>query len=139
MKRYYPLTQLLAVAGAFVVVTTFAFSSSTATSIDFAISIGATLAGLGIAALAPSRAGVGIGLGTAVLGAWSILVTLGIFSGSTQRWLDFAAGAAFAAAGLAAGALIERAQRRALEGADTPAPASSNGFRVAAQDRVVHA
>src|SRR4051794_40632593 len=66
MKRYHPLTQLLAVAGAFVVVTTFAFSSSVATSIDFAVAIGATLAGLAIATIAPRprRAHVGIGVGT---------------------------------------------------------------------------
>ena len=130
MKLYYPLTQLLAVAGAFVVVTTFAFSSSTATSIDFAISIGATLAGLAIA----RGTNLPIGLGTAVVGAWSILVTLGIFSGATQRWLDFAAGVAFAAAGLAAGALIERSNRRPVV---APAGvAASNGYRAAEQDRV---
>src|SRR3954452_4978413 len=134
MKRYYPLTQLLAVAGAFVVITTFAFSTSAATAIDFAISIGAALVGLAIA-----RSSVAIGVGTAVVGAWSILVTLGIFSGATQRWLDFAAGGAFAVAGLAAGALFERSQRRALAVATVPAPVSSNGFRVAEQDRVVHA
>jgi hypothetical protein len=133
MKLYYPLTQLLGVAGAFVVITTFAFSSSAATSIDFAISIGAVLAGLVIA----RTINVAIGLGTAVVGAWSILVTLGIFSGSTQRWLDFAAGVAFAAAGLTAGALIERSSRRsAVAPAVVP---SSNGFRAAEQDRVVHA
>jgi hypothetical protein len=139
MKLYYPLTQLLGIAGAFVVITTFAFSSSASTSIDFAISIGAVLAGVAIAAMAPNAAGRGIGLGTAVVGAWSILVTIGIFSGATQRWLDFAAGGAFAVAGLAAGALVERSQRRALAIATVPAPVSSNGFRVAEQDRVVHA
>jgi hypothetical protein len=141
MKRYYPLTQLLAVAGAFIVVTTFAFSSSVATSIDFAVAIGVTLVGLAIAAIAPSssrRSHVAIGVGSAAVGAWTILVTLGIFSGATQRWLDFAAGVAIASAGLAAGALVERAQRRGLV-AEMPAPASSNGFRVAEQDRVVHA
>jgi hypothetical protein len=126
--RNYTLTQVLAVAGAFMVITTFAFSTSAATSIDFAISIGAALVGLAIA----REANVAIGLGTTVVGAWSILVTLGIFSGATQRWLDFAAGAAFAAAGLAAGALIERSQRRAV----ITVPASSNGYRVAEQDRV---
>ncbi len=132
MKHYYLLSQILGVAGAFVIVTTFAFSTSTATSIDFAISIGAVLAGLALA----RGTNVVLGAGTAVVGAWSILVTLGIFSGATQRWLDFAAGAAFAAAGLAAGALIERSQRRALAVAETPVPAGSNGFHVAAQDRV---
>jgi hypothetical protein len=130
MKLSYPLTQLLAVAGAFVVVTTFAFSSSASTAIDFAISIGATLVGLAIA----RSTNLAIGLGTAVVGTWSILVTAGIFSGSTQRWLDFAAGVAFAAAGVVAGALIERSNRRTLV---APAGvASSNGYRVAEQDRV---
>ena len=128
MKLSYPLTQVLAVAGAFVVVATFAFSSSTSTSIDFAISIGATVAGLAIA-----RTNLAIGIGTAVVGAWSILVTLGIFSGATQRWLAFAAGIAFATAGLVAGALIERKQRQA---ARVVAPAASNGYRVYEQDRV---
>jgi hypothetical protein len=132
MKHYYLLSQILGVAGAFVIVTTFAFSTSAATSIDFAISIGAVLAGLALA----RGTSIALGAGTAVVGAWSILVTLGIFSGATQRWLDFAAGAAFAAAGLAAGALIERSQRRALAVAEAPVPAGSNGFHVAAQDRV---
>jgi hypothetical protein len=128
MKLSYPLTQLLAVAGSFVVVSTFAFSSSTSTSIDFAISIGATLVGLVLARTKPA-----IGLGTAVVGAWSILVTAGIFSGSTQRWLDFAAGIAFATAGVVAGALIARNQRTA---APVVAPAGSNGYRVYEQERV---
>ena len=127
--RNYTLTQLLAVAGGFVVITTFAFGTSAATSIDFAISIGAALAGLAIA----RGVSLGIGLSTVVVGAWSILVTLGIFSGSTQRWLDFAAGIAFATAGLVAGALIERKQRRATR---VVAPAASNGYRVYEQDRV---
>jgi hypothetical protein len=131
MKLSYPLTQVLAVAGAFMVVATFAFSSSTSTSIDFAISIGAVLAGLAIA----RSVSTAIGLGTALVGAWSILVTLGIFSGTTQRWLDFAAGAAFAAAGLAAGALIERSQRRATE-QPVVVPASSNGYRAVDPERV---
>jgi hypothetical protein len=127
--RNYTLTQILGVAGAFMVITTFAFSTSAATSIDFAISIGAVLAGLAIARSTNAL----IGASTAVVGAWSILVTVGIFSGATQRWLDFAAGAAFAVAGVVAGALVARAQL----GAVAVAPmASSNGYRVAEQDRV---
>jgi len=128
--RNYTLTQILAVAGAFMVITTFAFSTSAATSIDFAISIGAVLAGL---AIARSSSAV-IGLATAVVGAWSILVTLGIFSGATQRWLDFAAGSAFAVAGLVAGALLARSQRVAAS--PLVATAGSNGYRVVDQDRV---
>jgi hypothetical protein len=118
--RNYTITQLLAVAGAFVVVTTFAFGTSAATSIDFAISIGAVLAGLAIA----RGVSAGIGVATVVVGAWSILVTAGIFSGATQRWLDFAAGAAFALAGVVAGSVVARA-----EAAQVSAPAS---IRVAA-------
>jgi hypothetical protein len=128
MKRYYPLTQLLAVAGGFVVITTFAFGASAATSIDFAISIGALLIGLAVA----RGVSAGIGLGTSVLGAWSILVTLGIFSGATQRWLDFAAGAAFAVAGLVASALVARSQGEAT----IVAPAASNGYRVVEPEHV---
>ena len=120
MKLSYPLTQLLAIAGAFMIVCAFPFSSSTSTSIDFAISIGAVLAGLAIA----RSVSVAVGVGTALVGVWSILVTLGIFSGTTQRWLDFAAGG-----------LIERSQRPAA----TPvaaAPASSNGYRVVDPERI---
>jgi hypothetical protein len=87
------------VAGAFIVVATFAFSSSTSTSIDFAISIGATVVGLTIA-----RTNLAIGIGIA-----------------------------FAAAGLVAGALIERKQRQA---APVVATVSSNGYHVYEQDRV---
>jgi hypothetical protein len=128
--RNYTITQLLAIAGAFVVITTFAFGTSAATSIDFAISIGAVLAGLAIA----RGVSLGIGLSTVVVGAWSILVTLGIFSGSTQRWLDFAAGAAFAVAGVVAGALVARSQSAAP--AATVAPAGSNGYRVVQPEQV---
>lgn len=130
-KLSYPLTQLLAVAGAFMIVSTFAFSSSTSTSIDFAISIGAVLAGVAIA----RSVSIAIGLGTALVGVWSILVTLGIFTGTTQRWLDFAAGAVFAVAGLAAGALIERSQRPAAAPVAV-APASPNGHRVVDPERI---
>ena len=42
-------------------------------------------------------------------------MTLGIFSGATQRWLDFAGGAVFAVAGLAAGALVGRSERVAAQ------------------------
>jgi hypothetical protein len=76
-----------------------------------------------------------MGASTAVLGVWSILVTVGIFSGATQRWLDFAAGTAFAVAGVAAGALVARAQNGAVAVAPVANP-SSNGYRAVEQDRV---
>src|SRR5205823_1615234 len=44
-------------------------------------------------------------LATATLGAWSVLVTVGIFSGATQRWVTFAAAAAVTGLALAGQAL----------------------------------
>src|SRR5215218_6665183 len=102
--RYPLLTQVLAVAGGFVVVTTFAFSQGTANSIDFAIAIGVVAVALASIAVAPApQRGrlVALGAAAVVIGAWTILVTLGIFMGTTQEWLVFASGAAIAAAGLA--------------------------------------
>jgi len=108
LSKYYPhLLQALAVAAGFVVLSTFAFGHSTANAIDFAISIAITV--LGVVAVAVGRGKVerAIGLATVVLGSWSILVTVGIFSGSTQRWITFAAAAAVAGLALAGQALEE--------------------------------
>ena len=96
-KSYPYLLQALAVAAGFVVLSTFAFGHSTANAIDFAISIGITVLGVGVFAAGRGRLERGIGLAATLLGAWSILVTVGLFSGGTQRWLTFAAAAAIAA------------------------------------------
>lgn len=118
LSKPYPLITLaLALAGAFVVVSTFAFAQSTANSIDFAIAIGVTVLGLAGLVSSPSehshvhRAIAG---GVVALGAWTILVTLGIFSGTTQEWIVFGAGAATAAAGLAGHGLYETGRERRL-------------------------
>jgi peptidoglycan/LPS O-acetylase OafA/YrhL len=116
-KPYSLITLTLAVAGAFVVVTTFAFAQGTANAIDFAVAIGATVLGAAALASAPSearRAHRTIAAGVVVLGAWTILVTLGIFSGATQEWIVFGAGAAIAAAGLAGHGLYEAGRERRL-------------------------
>jgi hypothetical protein len=123
--RYPLITQALAAAGGFVVVTTFAFSRGTANSVDFAVAIGITAVALGSIAVAPAphrRRLVALGAATAAVGAWTILVTLGIFSGATQEWLVFASGAAIAAAGLAGTTLYELS-RSALG----TSPTQSNG------------
>ncbi len=131
-NRYFPLTQLLAVAGAVVVVNAFAFSASTARAIDFAIAIAVTVIGVAGAVLAPSRGQRALmGVATAI-GAWTILVTVGIFSGSTQRWLDFAAGAAIAAIGLLAGSLYEARRGSSVVAVEV----SGNGHRSAAETRI---
>jgi hypothetical protein len=119
MKRYSVLTQLLAVAGAFIVVTTFAFSQSVATSIDFGVAVGITTVALLSALVAPAdrrRTHVGLALASTIVGAWTILVALGIFSGAAQRWLDFAGGAAVAGVASVAGAINEASLRRRLAG-----------------------
>ena len=107
-SKYYPhLLQALAVAAGFVVLSTFAFGHSTANAIDFAVSIAITVLGAGTLALGRGKVERGIGLATTVLGAWSILVTVGIFSGSTQRWITFAAAAAVTGLALAGKTLEE--------------------------------
>jgi hypothetical protein len=132
MKRYFALTQLLAVAGAVVVVNTFAFSASTARAIDFAIAIAVTVAGIAGVILAPSRAQRALMGAATAIGAWTILVTVGIFSGSTQRWLDFAAGAAIAGVGVLAGSLYESRRGSAVG----PVEAAANGHRPGVETRI---
>ena len=106
-KHYPNLLQALVVVAGFVVLSTFAFGHSTANAIDFAISIAITLLGLGVVAAGRGKVERAIGVATTALGAWSILVTVGIFSGSTQRWLTFAAAAAVAGLALAGQAIEE--------------------------------
>ena len=107
-SKYYPnLLQALAVAAGFVVLSTFAFGHSTANAIDFAVSIAITVLGVGVVAAGRGKVERAIGVATTALGAWSILVTVGIFSGSTQRWLTFAAAAAVVGLALAGQAIEE--------------------------------
>ena len=94
--RYRIAMLVLGVAGAFVIVSTYAFARGTANAIDFAIAIGATAVGAGAVLAARTRGQRGVALTTTAVGAWTILVTAGIFAGSTQRWLTFAAGCAVA-------------------------------------------
>ena len=108
MSKYYPyLLQALAIAAGFVVVSTFAFGHSTANAIDFAIAIGITVVGAAAVLAGRGKVERGIGLATTVLGAWSVLVTVGIFSGDTQRWITFAAAAAVTALALTGQVLEE--------------------------------
>lgn len=111
--RYPLLTQLLAVAGAFVVTATFAFSQGTANAINFAVAIAITLVALATSLTAPRGLSYrSLGVAAAVVGAFTILVTLGIFSGDAQRWVVFGGGAAVASAGLASHLLYLGSLRR---------------------------
>jgi hypothetical protein len=112
LNRYPLLAQLLGIAAAFIVVTTFAFGHPAANSIDFGVFIGITVISLIATAVAPGAKERVVSLGVALVGAWSILVTAGIFSGSTQRWLAFAGACAVAASAAGAQALYELARER---------------------------
>src|SRR3954471_16921972 len=97
MSIRYRLAMLaLGAAGAFTVVSTYAFSRGAANAIDFAIAIGVTLVAAGAIAAGRSGRQVAVAATTTAIGIWTILVTAGIFSGATQRWLTFAAGCAVA-------------------------------------------
>jgi hypothetical protein len=100
----------LLVAGAFIVVSTFAFGSGAVDGIAFGVSIGTAWFGLVAAVQAPGRGQRALAAVAVLISAWTILVALGIFSGATQTWLIFAGGAAIAAAGLAAAAQATRPQ-----------------------------
>jgi hypothetical protein len=108
LSKYYPhMLHALAVAAGFVVLSTFAFGHSTANAIDFALSIAITVIGVGVVAAGRGKVERALGAATTVLGAWSILVTVGIFAGPTQRWLTFAAAAAVTGLALAGQVLEE--------------------------------
>jgi peptidoglycan/LPS O-acetylase OafA/YrhL len=123
LSKSYPLiTVALAIAGGFVVLTTFAFAQGTANAIDFAIGIGITVLGLVALATAPAerrRTHRALSGAVVAIGAWTILVTLGIFSGDTQNWLVFGSGAAVAAAGLTAHGLYEAGRERRVAALET--------------------
>lgn len=95
---------------------TFAFGRSNAIDIAFAVAIGVTAVAVLALARPPAEhtgAHRAIALLTAAAGAWTILVTLGIYDGETQRWIVFAGGAAVAALGFVAGLLhASGAERR---------------------------
>ena len=116
MSRSCPLLLLgLAVAGGFVLLSTFAFADGASEAIAFGVSIATLLASVVTAAKAPSSAARTLTASIGLVSAWTILVLLGIFSGATQSWLIFAGGATVAGAALiASGADDVRRQRAQL-------------------------
>jgi hypothetical protein len=107
MSRSYSLLTLASVVlGGLLVIDTFAFGGSVATWIAFGLSVAALGTSLAIATSNRVYAAA-----DSLVSAWTILVSLGIFSGSTQTWLIFAGGAAIAAAGVIGNARGERHAR----------------------------
>jgi len=93
-RLYLGLTQALAAAGAFVVISTFGFGHGAANAIDLGVIIGVTIVAAAAVVVSPSARHRAVAAVTTLIGAWTVLVTAGIFSGSTQRWLTFAGAAA---------------------------------------------
>ena len=98
MSRSYTfLMQSIASLAAFVVITTFAFGRSTANPVDFGVAIAITILGVAAISAAGSRAQRLVAAIASLAGAWTVIVNAGVFDGSTQRWLTFAAAAGIAA------------------------------------------
>src|SRR3954447_18336490 len=117
MSIRYRLAMLaLRAAGAFTVVSTYAFSRGSANAIDFAIAIGVTVVAAGSVAAARSGRQVAVSVAVTAIGAWTVLVTAGIFSGATQRWVTFAAGCAVAGIALLETAVHDLREARAQAG-----------------------
>jgi hypothetical protein len=120
MSIRYRLAMLaLGAAGAFTVVSTYAFSRGSANAIDFAVAIGVTVVSLGAIAAGRSGRQIAVALATTAIGAWTILVTAGIFAGATQRWVTFAA--ACAVTGIALLETVAHDLREARAEAGAPA------------------
>jgi hypothetical protein len=102
-RLYAYLMLAFALAGGFIVVTTFAFGHSTANVIGIGVAAVVTLAAAaaaGFICVQPILRGAA--LLTCLSGAWTFLVTVGVFSGDTQRWVTFASGVAIVATSIAA-------------------------------------
>ena len=114
-RSYTYLMQSLASLAAFVVITTFAFGRSAANPIDFGVAIAITLLGIAAIRVANSRSQRAVAAVAALAGAWTVIVNAGVFDGSTQRWLTFAAAAGIAGvASLAEVASIRRADESSV-------------------------
>jgi hypothetical protein len=131
-RIYLGLTQALAAAGGFVVLTTFAFGHGAANAIDLGVIIGVTIVAAAAVLASPSvrhRAVSGV---SALIGAWTILVTAGIFSGATQRWLTFAGAAAITGLALLGHTAYELRRARREVGPERSEDSEPAPMRVAA-------
>jgi hypothetical protein len=111
----------LAIAGGFLVATSFAFGVSTFMWLMFGIGIlGVALAGTGAL---PGRGAQQRGLDgiIGILGAWTIVASL-VFSGSAVMWLGFASGCALVALALAGLTLHELKTERVVHSFELRTP-----------------
>lgn len=91
MDLRYPFLALAnAIAGGFLVVSTFAFAEGTAVDLGFAVSIAVAVFGLAMAYSGLNKAGPAVlGLLTAILAGWTIVATQ-VFGDGVAQWLVFA-------------------------------------------------
>ncbi|MBV8749527.1 MAG: hypothetical protein JO103_07420 [Candidatus Eremiobacteraeota bacterium] len=106
------MSSIIAAAGGLIVVTSFAFNQATATWIAFGLSVIALTGSVVSLAVAPSsgasryRAVAGV---IAVIATFTIITSVGVFSGGAQHWIEFGAGAvAVGLVSLAAGRYVSR-------------------------------
>jgi hypothetical protein len=149
--RYWAMTLMVALAGAFITISRFAFSAGHAIWIAFAVAIAATVCSLGATAVALVRSNhlfSGISAVCALFAAWTIIATRTL-ARPTALWVAFASGVALALLSLRALALhettVERvvhalelndsgegtlAIRRGSTQAMTAPPSSGTGFQI---------
>jgi hypothetical protein len=122
MNIRYPFLLGMAnlLAGAFLVVATFAWPASTTVDLGFAVSIGVVVFSLGLTAAALrgdvgwERSGVmAIGGLTALVASWTIVATQ-VFASGPAHWLVFASGLAHVGLSVASLALHELSTERVV-------------------------
>ena len=109
-RTYLALSSIIAAAGGLIVVTSFAFNQAAATWIAFGLAVIALTGSLVSLSAAPSsgasryRAVAGV---IALIAVFTIITSVGVFSGGAQHWIEFGAGVAAATlASLAGGRYV---------------------------------
>ena len=111
-RTYLAVSPIIAAAGGLIVVTSYGFNQAAATWIAFGLSVIVLTGSVVSLAVAPSsgasryRAVAGV---IAPIAAFTIITSVGVFSGGAQHWIEFGAGvAALGLASLAAGRYVSR-------------------------------
>ena len=117
MSLRFAMGSLFALAGGFLVVSSFTFSAGTASWLAFGVSAGVTvLAAAALAARGASIRSFGFAAAFAV-GLWSLIAAL-LFTGDTLTWLIFADAAALVAVALTDLSLHEISTERVVHTLD---------------------
>jgi hypothetical protein len=109
-RAYLALSSIIVAAGGLIVVTSYAFNQAAATWIAFGLSVVALTGSVVSLAVAPSSGAsryraVAVVIG--VIAAFTIIASVGVFSGGAQHWIEFGSGvAALVLASLAAGRYV---------------------------------